>query len=228
LRLPLLISVPHAGLWIPPEVASYCVLDTEDIVRDGDEGARETYDIAEEVAAYVTTDVARAIVDMNRPEDDRSVDGVVKTHTCWKVPIYSEALPEWLITGLLERYYRPYHRQLNELAGPEVRLGLDCHTMAAIGPPIGPDAGVRRPAVCVGNAGGTCPQAWLESLGECLARALDHQVELNEPFAGGYITRSRPGGIPWVQLELSRDPFFSPEEKRGRLLRALRSWCTAR
>jgi len=33
-----------------------------------------------------------------------------------------------------------------------VMLGIDCHTMAAKGPPIGPDPGKERPLVCLSNA----------------------------------------------------------------------------
>ncbi|NIQ82806.1 MAG: N-formylglutamate amidohydrolase, partial [Anaerolineae bacterium] len=87
--LPLLISVPHGGPKIPPEVESICVLTQEQIVEDGDEGAGEIYSIEDEVAAFVTTGVARAFVDVNRAEDDRRADGVVKTHTIWEIPIYS-------------------------------------------------------------------------------------------------------------------------------------------
>jgi N-formylglutamate deformylase len=93
-KMPLLISVPHAGLRIPEVVRSICVLSERDIIEDGDEGAADVYDLAPEVLKYVRTDVARAIVDMNRAEDDRRADGVVKTHTCWNVPVYSESLSD--------------------------------------------------------------------------------------------------------------------------------------
>ena len=34
------------------------------------------------VGAFVTIDIARAIVDLNQAEDDFRKDGVIKTHTC--------------------------------------------------------------------------------------------------------------------------------------------------
>ena len=43
LKLPLLMSVPHAGLMVPPEAQPYCGLALEEIVTDGDEGAAEVY-----------------------------------------------------------------------------------------------------------------------------------------------------------------------------------------
>jgi formiminoglutamase len=223
--LPLLISLPHAGIEIPPEVESFSMLTPQQIIQDGDEGATHIYSIREQVSAFVTTDIARAFLDVNRAEDDRSPDGVVKTHTIWKVPIYKQPLPEDLIRKLLDKYHRPYHRQLSQLAS-QTRLGVDCHTMADVGPPIGPDAGRKRPSICLSNAKGTCPQDWFNRLADCLEEAFETEVSKNKPFKGGYIIRSHAHELPWVQIELSRAAFLSYEEKRMKLLEALKEWCT--
>lgn len=220
MSLPFLISVPHSGLGIPPEVAGLNLLTPQQIAEDGDEGAAEIYAIGDHVDAYLTTDIARAFVDLNRAEDDRRADGIVKTHTCWNVPIYREPLPESLIQDLLARYYRPYHAQLTELAKSAI-LGLDCHTMAASGPPIGPGAGVERPAICLSNADGTCSTDVMHLLVDAFERAFEHPVSVNDPFKGGFIIRRHADELPWVQLELSRAPFISNPEKRERLLQAL-------
>lgn len=225
MSLPLLISAPHAGLRVPPEAEPHCILTPTEIERDGDEGAAEIYAIRDAVAAYVTTDVARAIVDLNRAEDDRATDGVVKTHTCWQVPVYGRPLPDTVIESLLAKYYRPYHARLTELSQSGVRLGVDCHTMAAHGPPIGPDPGAPRPWVCLSNADGTCPHDWIESLAQHFETAFEHAVSINSPFQGGYITRTHAAEMPWVQLELSRAPFLPNDQKRRRVLAALRAWC---
>jgi hypothetical protein len=50
-------------------------------------------------------------------------------------------------------------------------------------------------------------------------------VALNQPFAGGYITRSRPGNIPWIQLELSREAWLPFDTKRELLQQALWQFC---
>ena len=69
--LPILLSVPHAGLRIPGEAKPYCILSPQQIANDGDEGAADIYDLSNEVASFITTGVARAIVDVNRAGDDR-------------------------------------------------------------------------------------------------------------------------------------------------------------
>jgi N-formylglutamate deformylase len=222
--LPILLSVPHAGLEIPPEVEHLNLLTPDEVAADGDGGAAEIYDLESEVAAYVTTHIARAFVDMNRAEDDRRQDGVVKTHTCWNVPIYKEPLPEEAIESVLDRYYRPYHEQLSVLSR-NAKLGIDCHTMAEKGPPASPHPGRERPMVCLSNADGTCPMEWVRSLAQLFEAAFEATVSVNTPFKGGYIVRAHSRELPWIQVELSRTPVLSNQAKKQRVLEVLKYWC---
>ena len=225
MTLSLLLSVPHAGLTIPSGVENLCLLTQKEIIQDGDEGAAEIYfPLQDRVFALVTTTAARAIVDMNRAEDDRRKDGVIKTHTCWDVQIYREPPLETLITELLKIYYKPYHASLTKYAR-HVKCGIDCHTMAAQGPPVGPDPGEERPAICISNADGTFPKGWVTTLADCLEKVFEKDVSINHPFKGGYVIRSHAKELPWIQLELSRAPFFSNQEKSLRILEALKDWC---
>ena len=110
MSLPILISLPHAGLKVPKALQDNCLLTTDQIIKDGDEFAQEIYSpLRREVAAFVTTDIARAVLDMNRAEDDIRKDGVVKTHTCWDEPIWRNPLNETTIQWLLDNHHRPYH-----------------------------------------------------------------------------------------------------------------------
>jgi formiminoglutamase len=226
MKLPLLISVPHGGLCVPDEIRDYCVLTPEDIRQDRDDGAMEIYAIEEHVESFLTAEVARAIVDLNRPEGDRHADGVVKTHTCRDVQVYNPFPPERVIDLVLDHYYRPYHQGLTALARGGVRLAIDCHTMLAVGPRIGPMAGQERPRICLGNVDGkTCPDEWFEALAYSLEKSFETPVSRNAPFKGGYITQFHGEEMPWVQVEISRAPFLSLEEKRSRFVAALNSFC---
>ena len=227
MKMPLLISVPHAGLVIPDEVRDRYLPEEAQTSADSDGGASRIYDFESAVRHWVSTDVARAVVDLNRAEDDRNRDGVVKTHTIWEVLVYRKPLGEPLVQGLLEKYYRPYHRRLSECAA-DVVLGVDCHTMAGHGPPVGPDPGAERPPVTLSNADRTCPREWLESLAACFEASFGTEVALNTPFRGGHIVQSHAHEAPWVQLEISRAAFASDDEKRTAVLAALRAWCEHR
>jgi formiminoglutamase len=225
MTLPILISLPHAGLRVPESLRPNCLLTTEQIVEDGDEFAFEVYTpLQDKVAAFVTTDIARAVLDMNRQEDDLRKDGVIKTHTCWDIPIWRTPLDETKHLLLIERYHRPYHRRLTELANESsLILAIDCHTMAAFGPPVGPDPGEERPQVCLGNAEGqSCPGEWMEILKSAFQAYFHGEVSINQPFSGGYITRFHGHQLPWMQLELSRGDFATPVEKSSMVYAALK------
>jgi len=224
MTLPFLLSVPHAGLKVPSEVKDICRLDQQDIIEDGDSGAAEIYlPLEKHVAALVSSPIARAIVDMNRSEDDRRKDGVIKSHTCWEVPVYKRPPTEETIGILIEKYHRPYHQKISRHS-IEIYLGIDCHTMAEMGPPVGPDSGLKRPRICLSNGDGTCPQGWIESLAQCFSDIYKTAVSINHPFQGGYTIRSHGKEIPWIQIELSREKILSLEEKSFRLLEGLTAW----
>ena len=227
MKLPLLLSVPHAGLGVPPEAEPYCILDPDQIAADGDEGAAEIYALADHVETHMTTSVARAIVDLNRAADDFRTDGVVKSRTCWEEDVYSPFPPSEVVQSLLESYWHPYHQQLHEHGtSGRFALGVDGHTMAAVGPPVGPDAGNPRPRACISNDDRTCPSEWLIVLQDSLARQLGGEVTINTPFRGGYITRTHAAEMPWLQIELSRAPYMTNAEKGQAVLQALRELCT--
>ncbi len=218
MSLPIVISIPHGGTETPPEVAGRVRATAAEIFEDGDAFTPGIYDLGDRVAHVQVAHVARAFVDLNRAEDDRppaNTDGVVKTATCFGRPVYDTPLDDALTETLLARYYRPYHAALSEAGrGAGLRLGLDCHSMAALPPPVAPDADTPRPLFCLSNGEGrTCDDALLERLAERLARSFDcapQQVALNRPFKGGYITR-RYGRhpLPWIQIEMNRSLYLS-------------------
>ena len=166
MKLPFFISVPHAGKRMVPELKELCILRQEDILADYDEGADFIYfALQDQVAGFCTTDISRSLIDVNRSPDEIGGNGVIKSHTCWNVPVYKNFPDNTLIKGVLERYYYPYHEKLTAAAATGlIRLGIDCHTMAAVGPPVGPDPGRKRPLICLSNRDGTCPDEWIYSL----------------------------------------------------------------
>ncbi|NMB76640.1 MAG: N-formylglutamate amidohydrolase [Myxococcales bacterium] len=229
-NLPLLLALPHAGLEIPPEVRAICRLGREEIAADSDEDASEIYSLDDRVAALVRCPVARCIVDVNRAEDDLGPDGALKLVTRRKgVPIYQGGLPERICERLLERYHRPYHAMLTELSGPAI-LGIDCHSMSERTPEKRgqpPKTSRLRPRICLSDAGSACPAETFSALRRCLEQAFGFPVAKNDPFRGGYTIRRHARELPWVQLELSREPYATPSEKRAMLLSALEAFCSS-
>ncbi len=236
-RLPLLLSVPHGGLEIPPEVRSGCRLGLPALLRDGDTWSGHLYSLEERVSAFFRFPVARAVLDLNRAAEDRppeNPDGVVKTVTVCNEQVWEnpEGLSDDQITLLLDRYYHPYHRGLLAASkNGNIKLGLDCHTMLARAPQSSDHPGETRPLVCLSNRGDqngealdeplTAPPGMIRALGRFLEQQLTRLdrnravpvVRLNRPFNGGYITtkHGRAGHIPWIQVELNRSLYLSSE-----------------
>ena len=232
MRAPMLVSIPHGGWRVPEELADIWALSEEDAFHDGDPLTARIYDFSDRVSVQQVAEYYRAVVDLNRAPDDiapANPDGVIKSHTCFNVEVYRPGcLPdEDLKKVLLDRYYFPYHRALSDAVDREdVRMGVDCHSMAAVAPPIEADAGTARPLICLGNLGDaagrvcepfnriTCPQEMILFVAEEFSRAFEHEdVEIeapavataNVPFSGGYITRTVRGAeTPFFQIEMSR------------------------
>lgn len=224
MTLPVLLSIPHGSDQVPEEAAPLTVLTDAEIFSDGDACTREIYDLGDEVAAVHQATVARAFVDLNRGHDVRppkNPDGVVKSLTADRIPVWRDGAgpSDELADTLLERYWRPYHQRLEQLALlPQVRLGIDCHSMAEFAPAIAPNPGEPRPLFCLSNAdGATAPDSLLAELADALAISFDcnrDSIRINDPFQGGYITRWHgrnftAGGTPWIQIEMNRRWYLS-------------------
>lgn len=96
---------------------------------------------------------------------------------------------------------------------------VECYTST----PVGPDPGVERPHVCLGDLDGkSLPQGWMKKLSE----AFECPIATNAPFKGGCITQRHHREMPWIQLKLSRAPFMTNEEKSSRVIQALRLFCS--
>ena len=221
-RLPVLISIPHGGDGVPDELSDRICINSQDIFADIDPFTPEIYDIDPWAEEVITTDIARTFIDLNRAEDDlppQNPDGIIKSMTCYKKPIYKQGKePDpALRQQLVQHYYLPYHQRLNEiLSEGKVRLGLDCHSMAASAPPISPDAGsgTTRPLICLGNAYNKASDRGLvEKLAACFCEAFsleEDQVAINRPFSGGYITRTYGSSpVPWVLIDMNRALYLS-------------------
>ncbi len=239
MKLPVLVTVPHGGRDLPPEATS-CLLSPYEIALDGDTWSSDLYAFGDRVHGCIKTDIPRAVVDLNRAPNDlppTNPDGVVKSRTVDGTRIWPDiAGPGSQLTQLLiNRYYTPWHDAVcAAAAAPGLVLGLDCHTMLAVGPPGHAFAGRSRPLVCLGNRGdanGTAdgseplsaPTDLLFLLRDNFASALrneDVDIEIDEPrfrlnvpFRGGHIIRRLSTGthLPWIQLELSRALYLPPK-----------------
>ncbi len=229
-KLPVIISVPHGGEIIAPEMSNRTLLSRSDIFSDGDPLTREIFDFKNEVAYYFETTIARATVDLNRSPDDLppfNRDGVVKSHTVTGKGIYRDNhVPRRdTLRLLLKKYYKPYHEGLAIKSRKPLFCGIDCHTMLERAPSSSEFSGRKRPFICVSNRGNrrgdkaqgrrlTCPPEMARSLVRCLQEQFPEEaldITLNDPFLGGYIVRQHSRHLPWIQIELNRRSYLAPQ-----------------
>ena len=219
--LPVLLSIPHGGTRRPAELDNTLCITESDILDDSDPFAARLYDLGERVGRVIKAEIARAFVDLNRSLRDlppENPDGLIKSSTCHRRPIYLEGMEpdDSLRSLLIERYYLPYHREIQRSVGElDLQLCLDCHTMASAAPAIAPDAcGRKRPLFCLSNRNGeTSSSEMIGLLASSVSEAFGvdmGDIRLNDPFSGGHITRTYGNNpVPWIQIEMSRSLYLS-------------------
>lgn len=232
MKKPILVSIPHGGWKVAEEIKDSWALAEHDALHDGDPFTSHIYDFSDRVNAQITMEYYRAVVDLNRRPDDiapANPDGVVKSHTCYNIEVYKPGMfPDDVMKEiLLSRYYWPYHQFLDDAMNrKDIMMGVDCHSMAAVSPPIERDAGVPRPLICLGNLGDsrgevtepfyrtTCPADMVQFMADSFRQVFQHEdvdleipsvAAINVPFNGGHIThRLGLDSKPFVQIEMSR------------------------
>jgi len=117
------------------------------------------------------------------------------------------------------------------IKNPDIKLAVDCHSMAAKSPPIEADAGAVRPLICLGNLGDengeiepifnrvTCAPEVIRFMADEFRNVFQYEdlevdppaiATINVPFNGGNITRRYGGrGVTFVQIEMSRALYLS-------------------
>lgn len=221
-RLPLLVSMPHAGTHIPPALAAGM---TEAALRlpDTDWHLDRLYDFLDGLGASVLVAThSRYVVDLNRPSDNANLypgqdtTGLCPVDTFHKEPVYRDGrLPdEAAIAQRVQQYWMPYHAQLEaELQRMRAAHGIamlwDAHSICSVVPRFFDG---RLPDFNLGTAAGaSCDPRLGARLLETAQGFGNYRAVLNGRFKGGHITRhyGKPErNIHAVQLELAEATYM--------------------
>jgi N-formylglutamate deformylase len=242
--LPLLISLPHDGIELPPGFSARLTPDAQRL-PDTDWWVSRLYGFAREMGASVLRpNYSRYVVDLNRPPDDLSLyPGQNTTGLCPTIefdgsPLYlaGQGPSEAEIGERVQRYWQPYHQALREeldrLRAIHPRVVLwEGHSIRSVVPYLFEG---RLPDFNLGTANGTtCTPACQQRIEATLSAQSDYSWIANGRFKGGYITRQygRPEqGIDAIQLELAQCNYLDEEtfewdaaraEPTQRLIRSL-------
>ena len=221
---PLLVSLPHAGTWLPDELVQR-LAEPARALPDTDWHLERIYAFAAELGAgLIVPRASRYLVDLNRPPDDGPMyAGANNTGLCPLrgfdgAPLYRAAEPDAAeVRARLERWWRPYHEALaGELARLRARFGhailWDGHSIRSELPWLFDG---RLPDLNLGTADGTsCAPALRGALAQALAAQGEFSHVVDGRFKGGYITRhygSPAAGVHAVQLEMCWSTYMAEQ-----------------
>ena len=212
---PLLVSLPHTGTDLPPELLGRLVSPWL-ARKDADWWIDRLYAFAADLgASTVHTALSRTAIDVNRDPSGVSLyPGQATTELCPTTtfdgePLYreGEAPGAEEVSERRMRWFDPYHAALDaeveRLRALHGRLVVyDCHSIRSVIPRLFEG---RLPAFNVGTNGGASCAPELESAVAEACRVSGRSSVVNGRFRGGYITRrlGRPAeGVLAVQMEL--------------------------
>lgn len=224
-RVPLLVSIPHAGTRLTPALASALVPQAR-CLPDTDRHLPRLYDfVAELGASLLIGQYSRYVVDLNRPPDD---------HPLYSTPT-TGLFPDTQLDGsplflpgaapnaaqrqdYLERIWKPYHRTLEaELMRLREAFGyallFDAHSIRSRVPYLFQG---RLPELNLGtHSGASCHPHLAGRVLQAMESAPEYARVLDGRFKGGYITRhyGRPAErIHALQLELVQATYMEEDE----------------
>ncbi|KAB5620556.1 N-formylglutamate deformylase [Pseudomonas putida] len=224
-RLPLLISMPHAGLKLTPAVEAGLV-DEARSLPDTDWHIPQLYDFARELgASVVAAEYSRFVIDLNRPDDDKplyvgATTGLYPATLFDGEPLFKEGqVPSADERATyLEKIWRPYHGTLRqELDRLRAEFGYallwDAHSIRSLIPHLFEG---KLPDFNLGTFNGaSCDPALAERLKAVCADAPAYSHVLNGRFKGGHITRyygDPANHVHAVQLELAQSTYMEEVE----------------
>ncbi len=230
---PVLITVPHSGSFYPELFKNYIKLDLDKIRKIEDYQSDKILKLVKkENADILIAKCSRAVVDLNRsrksvdndmfngtliidqPDEKKMISyglGVFPRFISNK-SIFKTKLPLSYPIKMLEEYYDPFHKSLsNRLEFLLKKFGFcyhfDLHTM--------PSKALKhfrvKPDIVLGNNFGKSSSESLISYTKNCFEKSGLKVKINNPYAGGFITRKYGNplaGVETVQIEINRSLYM--------------------
>jgi N-formylglutamate amidohydrolase len=229
------VHIPHASTHIPENVRGRFLLsDAElqaEVGRITDHFTDELFGLPADRATTVRFPVSRLVVDPERFEDDRLEPmsargmGVIYTRTSLQTPL-RDPPGDREREDLLERFYRPHHRDLTAVVDRALErhgscLVIDGHSFPASPLPYEYDQDPNRPDICIGTDAFHTPD-WLRELAREEFRALGYAVQIDRPFAGALVPQRHYRSDPRVRavmVEINRGLYMTEVPRVARLAR---------
>lgn len=212
-ELPLLVSIPHTGLRMPPEVARDLASDEMRAGAMADWHLDSLYAFLPELGIDVIHAVYhRFVIDLNRPPQaqplypGRFETTLVPLETFQGEPVYARPPSPQEVKRRLELYHAPYHAALAHRLEEKVAKFGHCYIVDAHSVESRPSRlhGALAKDVFLGDRDGTTCDPWFTDLIEGAFARRGLKVSRNEPYKGGYITAHYGSGddVQSLQIEM--------------------------
>lgn len=213
--IPLLVSMPHVGVDIPDEIAAR--MTPQALAKaDTDWHLRELHGFLQQMdASVLSARWSRYTIDLNRPLADTNLypgqdtTSLLPMDTFHREPLYLAGQEPGLQDRQqrVERYWAPYHRQLQQELKRLLRVHgavvlWEAHSIASRVPRFFDG---KLPDLNFGTVDGASCDAGLTEAVLGLVRGDQFTVALNGRFKGGHITRhyGQPARrVQAIQLEM--------------------------
>jgi N-formylglutamate deformylase len=238
---PVVCNSPHSGRFYPASFLAQTRLELPVLRRSEDTFVDELFGDAVRLGVpMMRAHFPRSFLDVNREPyelDPRMFDGRLPPFantrslrvagglgTIARVvgdarEIYDRRLPVDEAIQRIERYYKPYHRELRGLIVRaqefyDFAVLLDCHSM-----PSSASGHEERPRadIIIGDRYGTSCAPMVSDIIDDTLRGLGYTVLRNKPYAGGFITEhygDPAAGFHAVQIEVNRALYMDEREYR--------------
>ena len=234
--VPIILSVPHCGTEFPESLKDGYISQMIARPDDTDWFVNELYDFVTDLGiTIIHAKYSRWVIDLNRSpksaplyDDGRIITGLTTTTDFFGNDIYisKNKIPSATeIQRRLEKYYWPYYTKLEELlleskANHGKVLLWDAHSIRHYIPTIRKEI---FPDMILGDNDGRTADITLINTALDNLRKSEFNVNHNDPFKGGHITRyfGKPSeNIHALQLEMNKILYMDDEEKHYNEARA--------
>jgi N-formylglutamate amidohydrolase len=227
------IHIPHASTYIPGDVRGRFLLsDVElqaELDRITDHYTDDLFALPNHLATPVRFPASRLVVDPERFENDEQEPmsgrgmGVIYTRTTQQTPL-RDGPSDQEREDLLDRFYRPHHRELaaavdRSLSQHGSCLVIDAHSFPARPLPYELDRDPNRPDICIGTDSFHTP-AWLHDLARREFLELGYSVQIDRPFAGALVPLRHYRSdrrVSSVMIEVNRGLYMSQSPQVAKL-----------
>ncbi len=235
---PVVVEIPHAGLLVPAPFIAELISPVRSLGRDADLFVDRLYaDAPSYGASMIVAHTSRYVIDLNRAEEDWDRDGQrMPRGLVWHSTTDGESCLGRPITradvdARLDAIHRPYHAAVRALlAAKKKRFGMAVLVAAHSMPSTG-RGGVARADIVPGTQGRTTSAAEFIDVVQAHAEAEGWKVRHDEPYKGGYSTRTygRPqAGVHAVQVEIARRLYMDEIRLTPAAgFERVRTWCAA-